>query len=184
MQTSSVNSPSFVAPSEPFSRYCYKIHTVSGVMSLKHLFLLCLVLSVWGQSTNSSSSSTSTNSSGSASARLSTSVAVFTTTNSNSQTITTTSSAVVTITASSNSSSASSNSNGTSTTTPTTYPTASASTIDGGGGTDAAPDPGQTGGNGKYGPGDGYIAAAGHLIINTLLITVAGMLVGGGLVLA
>ncbi|KAJ3719913.1 hypothetical protein C8R42DRAFT_672152 [Lentinula raphanica] len=170
-----------------FSSY-YNLIQKMLLLSPQHFLLLfSLANVVLGQNSSSSASSNSASGSSSASSSASSQLSSFVTTivtvNSNSQSTTITSSGVATITPSaSNSNSSSSNSNSTTTTTPTTFPIASVSTIDGGGGSDAAPDPGQTGSNGKYGPNDGYIAAAGHLVINSLLVTVAGGLVGAGLV--
>ncbi|KAJ2920331.1 hypothetical protein MD484_g204, partial [Candolleomyces efflorescens] len=53
----------------------------------------------------------------------------------------------------------------------------------GGGGVDGAPLPGATGQNGVYGPDDNYIAAAGSLQKNGLLVGLVGAAVGAALTL-
>ncbi|EPQ60794.1 hypothetical protein GLOTRDRAFT_109142 [Gloeophyllum trabeum ATCC 11539] len=62
-------------------------------------------------------------------------------------------------------------------------PTAPTS-IDGGGGDGGAPSPGASGAGGVYGPDDGYIAAALMANVNVVLVSLAGILVGGALVFA
>ncbi|PFH54502.1 hypothetical protein AMATHDRAFT_44363 [Amanita thiersii Skay4041] len=85
-------------------------------------------------------------------------------------------------TASGNSTSnATASGNATSSTTTSNLPTFSGD-FTGGGINGAAPVPGASGANGAMGPDDGYIAAATALRLNTLLVGLGGVLVGGALV--
>jgi len=71
-----------------------------------------------------------------------------------------------------------------STTTSSNLPTAPTNVNGGGDGPNGgAPSPGAKGAGGVYGPDDGYIAAANALKRNALLVSVAGVVVGGALVL-
>ncbi|KXN89996.1 hypothetical protein AN958_05001, partial [Leucoagaricus sp. SymC.cos] len=66
------------------------------------------------------------------------------------------------------------------TTTPRNLPTAPAS-VDGGGGSNGAPLPGQTGNGGIYGPDDNYTAAATALKHNAFVVGFVGLALGGAM---